>query len=544
LNDIVADKGKPATSMALSASTTRQDSAAYVAGYDAAGWTGSVVAYKVNAGTGSVETTGLWGTEPAVPATATTPAIPAHPTSTASIMDRTGFAPASRLVLSNQTTGAVSSGIAWTWANLDDSKKILLNTLDGTLDALGEARLAYLRGDRSQEGSPFRVRGSRHGDIVNSKVWRMPGYYLGSKTGSTTRPSMLYVGANDGMLHGFDAANGQEKVAYVPEGLHAHLAELTRPGYLHRYYVDGSPFTADVNIGGWKSYLAGFPGAGGKGYFILDVTNPATFSGTAPSGLVVLDNTATSDADVGHILNAPVTEQTNEKIATQITRMNDGRWALVTGNGYNSSSEKAVLLVQYLDGNKELRKIVADSAGGNGNGLSAPRLIDLNGDGTADIAYAGDLKGKLWKFNLSSATASEWNVAFGGTPLFSAATSQAITTAPAWMFHPDGGLMLMFGTGRSLTDSDRVDLSQQAIYGIRDATSFKLAGALVSLGTENNAVTGIGDLVAQTIGNATSGTATTGNQLFTLSSNTVNFTGANAKKGWYLNFPRAKERSI
>ena len=544
LNDIVADKGKPATSIALSAGTTRQDSEAYVAGYDAATWTGSVVAYKVQAGTGALDPTGLWGTEPAVPATATSPATPVQPTSTASIMDRQNFVPASRLVLSNLTTGTVTKGISWDWANLDDSKKAFLSTLGGAVDALGEARLDYLRGDRSREGTTFRIRNSRHGDIVNSKVWWMPGFYRGSRTGSTSRPSMLYVGANDGMLHGFDAATGQEKIAYVPEGLHANLPELTRPGYAHAYYVDGSPFTADVNIGGWKSYLAGFPGAGQKGYFVLDVTNPASFAQTAPSSLVVLDNTATVDPDVGHIMNAPVTEQTNDKVATQMTRMNDGRWALITGNGYNSTSEKAVLLIQYLDGNKELKKIVADSTVGHGNGLSAPRLIDLNGDGTADVAYAGDLKGKLWKFDLSSPKNSEWNVAFGGSAFFSAAATQAITTAPAWMFHPDGGLMLIFGTGRNLTNSDRADTTQQTLFGVRDATSFKVEKGIVSLGTENNAVSGIGDLVAQSIGSAVSGTASTGNQLFTLSSNAVNYSGAGAKKGWYLNFARGKERSV
>ncbi|RYH68063.1 MAG: hypothetical protein EON54_03005 [Alcaligenaceae bacterium] len=544
LNDIVADNGKPATSVALSAGTTRLDSAAYVAGYDAAAWSGSVVAYKVNAGTGTIDTNGLWGTEPAILQTATAPAVAARPTSTASIMDRPSFVPASRLVLSSLTTGATSNGIEWKWGNLDNRKKGLLNTAGGSPDGLGEDRLNFLRGDRGMEGAPFRVRESRHGDIVNSKLWQMPGYYTGSKTGSAKRPSMLYVGANDGMLHGFDAITGQERIAYVPEGLHGNLPELTRPGYVHRYFVDGSPFTADVNIGGWKSYLAGFPGAGQKGYFVLDVTDPTNFSSTAPSSLVVLDNTATSDADVGHMLNAPVTDQTNDKIATQITRMNDGRWALITGNGYNSDSEKAVLLIQYLDDRKELKKIVADSVSGKANGLSARRLIDLNGDGTVDVAYAGDLKGKLWKFNLSSGTPSDWSVAFGGAPLFSAEASQSITTAPAWMFHPDGGLMLIFGTGRNLTDKDRADQSKQTLYGLHDVTSFKMDGAVVSLGTEDNSVTGMTDLVAQTVGSAKSGTATTGNDLFTVSSNKISFTGTNAKKGWYLNFPRLKERSV
>ena len=121
-------------------------------------------------------------------------------------------------------------------------------------------------------------------------------------------------------------------------------------------------------------------------------------------------------------------DENNAMRSTQITRLNNNRWAVVMGNGYNSANQRAVLLIQYLDGDKKLVRI--PTAGtvaapptprtglANDNGLSAPRVIDLDGDGLSDVVYAGDNLGNLWKFDLTSASASDWNVAFGGQPLF------------------------------------------------------------------------------------------------------------------------------
>ena len=119
---------------------------------------------------------------------------------------------------------------------------------------------------------------------------------------------MIYVGGNDGMLHGFQASTGEEKIAYVPLGAYPKLPAYTNQGYTHKYFVDSSPFSGDIKIGAnWKTYLAGFLGGGGKGYFVLDVTAPASFSEGNASSLVVMDNTSTSgtDADIGHIYAQP-----------------------------------------------------------------------------------------------------------------------------------------------------------------------------------------------------------------------------------------------
>ncbi|CAB1063883.1 Type IV fimbrial biogenesis protein PilY1, partial [Olavius sp. associated proteobacterium Delta 1] len=119
------------------------------------------------------------------------------------------------------------------------------------------------RGERSNEalyGGAYRNRFQVLGDIVHSS----PVYSHG----------MLYAGGNDGMLHAFDAASGDERFAYVPNLVFGNLTSLIDPEYSHKYYVDLSPAIRDITIGGLaKTYLVGGLGKGGKGYYALDVTD-------------------------------------------------------------------------------------------------------------------------------------------------------------------------------------------------------------------------------------------------------------------------------
>jgi type IV pilus assembly protein PilY1 len=550
LNTINADQSTPVTSVAGNSLTTRTASMAFAAGYQGANWTGYVTAYGVAAGTGALSSTGAWGTIAG--------SAPPKPVTTASKMDASTFDPAARVVLSHDGT----QGIAWKWSALSADQKTALNTLRGTTDARGSDRLDYLRGDRSKEvshGGSFRNRASRQGDIVNSRLWYLAGKpaagfadstYAAFRSANASRASMLYVGGNDGMLHGFSAAEGVEKIAYVPRGLHAALPALTDVNYAHRYYVDGSPLSGDLKVGAaWKTYLAGFLGAGGRGYFVLDVTAPDSFGSASPNSLVVIDDTdaASLDPDVGHIFSDPVMDDATPSITRQITKLNDGRWALVMGNGYNSPNEQAALLIQYLDGAKELLKLTAGAPGGNG--LGAPRLVDLNGDKVPDVAYAGDLQGKLWKFDLSGSTSSTWNVAFGGTPLYVAKDAgnnpQPITAAPVWLPHPNGGTMVVFGTGRNLTDADQSSTAVQSVYGIHDNTSISRNATNELSFSGGAALTGgRSELVGQSVDPAVAGTAASGARMWSLSSNAVDYVGAGAKKGWYLDLPDSGERVV
>jgi len=572
------------SSVIAGAPTGGADPVLFVASYEPGAATGSVTAYRIDRGGVKPDSEGLWGR--------VTPAgAPSRPQSTATLMDAKGDDwPARRVLLSARTQDGATTGVAWRWASLSEASRLALQFTGTFLDApndgsplaapaalaaepaeaRGKARMAYLRGDLRLEASaaapgPFRTRASRHGDIVHSRPWYLSarpsgGYtqedHAGFRQRAGARPAMFYVGANDGMLHGFDAATGEERIAYVPEGLHPRLATLALPAFRHGYFVDGSPLAGDVYLGPpgsrdpsqWRSYLAGFPGRGGKGYFVLDVTDPREFAESRASRLVVLDHSAdASDRDIGRILAEPVTEIGDPSASRQITRMNDGRWALVIGNGHGSTDQKAVLLVQYLDQGKELLKIEADARPGLGNGLSAPRLIDLDGNGTPDLAYAGDLRGQLWKFDLSGKSSTTWSVAFDGKPLFRArdpasGRPQPIASAPVWKAHPRGGLMLAFGTGQDGSAADRLDGQPQSVYGIHDDTPIGRrddGGILFGKGS-GPVEGGRARLVRQTAENDPR------HGVGTVSSNAPRGVGGGTAppRGWWLDLPLPRERVL
>ncbi|RYF02408.1 MAG: hypothetical protein EOO32_00395 [Comamonadaceae bacterium] len=543
--------------------------------------------------------------------------------------------PASRVILGwrDATEARAAGGVAFRWASDGQYLSPAQNALLAGTDGKGEQRLNYLRGDRSLEGNAptqFRARQSAHGDIVNSQIWytaepvgdRLWPGFAAFHGQHRTRTPMLYVGANDGMLHGFSAEDGTEKLAYVPRGVMPHLAGLTSHGYEshHRYLVDGSPMTGDVRWAAgsetpqWRTLLVGTLGAGGRGYFVLDVTDPASFSeqGTNATSTVVMDKTLTEsellltcptsisclsvpEADLGHITAVPVRHDGNPLRASQITRMNDNRWAVVLGNGYNSINNRAVLLVQYLDGAKELLRLPVPNLptsisgpGSHDNGLSAPRVVDLNADGRADVVYAGDNFGNLWKFDLTSNDPAQWNVAFGGTPLYRTegenrgenrrVVRQPISTAPIVRANDRmrtvgsgtaattvavGGMMVVFGTGRNVTKDDADNLQVQSLYGVLDNTrySYKGTGDDMRLRVQSACTScddgkavanaepagrGVDKLARQSI--SSSPVASNGGRDFwkieqaaAAGTPSVNW---NTQKGWYLDLPVEGERVV
>lgn len=588
---IIADSTRPITGFSsASSSISNQGTTAFFSTYEADGWIGGIGSKTVAVATGTLSDNTAWGMTSTLPIRGKTTGDKLDELSTADV--------SSRLIFTyNDTTTA---GTTFTWTNLSAAQKILLNTVDTVTDALGEDRLNYIRGDRTKEGTtvtePFRVRRSRQGDIANSTLW-----YVGPPNNGLTvdgyrtfanaqryRMPMLYVGGNDGMLHGFSAADGTEKIAYVPQGVIKNLSQLSKQDYSHRYFVDGSPFTGDVNTGtsalpSWKTMLVGTLGAGGKGYYVLDVTRPGYTGGTETSNLsaanasslVVMDKTDGVDSDIGYIFGDPVTSENNSQIATQITRMNNGRWAVVLGNGYNSGSEDPVLLIQYLDGDKSIKKINAASTGAESaaNGLSTPRLLDVNGDGTVDIIYAGDLRGNIWKFDVSNADASNWKVAFSSagctacTPFYTAvekantANRQPITAAVN--LRPNvtvGGMMVVFGTGRNLTEGDRTDVTVQTLYSILDNTRYKLdTAAGPNLGkvledTSTVTPTAVGTngrdtKLAERVFSAPviAGQGTSSNSSFwrmPATQTALAYSLAGTQKGWYFELPIAGERVL
>lgn len=611
LTQINRDNYPSATSSAGGASTNiRTALNLYGAGYVPERWSGYVKSNKLDTA-GMVTTNSEWG------------GSSDGPNTTATLLDERNVS--TRLVLTTNDD-IPNKGVVFEWSDATDrlsaAQKAMLNK-----DGKGKERVNYLRGDRTLEKTAvFRVRDSIQGDIVNSGIWYLDapasnyafgGYQAFSKAQRGRLP-MIYVGGNDGMLHGFSAVNGEEKIAYVPKGVIAKLASLSSPSYTHQYFVDGSPFTGDLKVGtdntaaDWRTYLVGSLAGGGKGYFVLDVTQPGGKSGTPSSDfatsnaakIAVLDRSldasalliaGSDDEDIGHIFASPVLDESNPFKSTQIAKLNDDRWAVVMGNGYNSKNERPVLLIQYLDstneinGVKELKRLVATGTqvpstprnaavdvNVTANGLSAPRLVDINGDGRMDVAYAGDLKGNLWKFDLTSNTAANWGVAAWGsssatpclssdaacTPLFTAAFSgkrQGITAAPTVKANDRGagGMMVAFGTGVNLNDDDGRSKDMQSVYSVLDNTRYKLTsdGKSVQVNTASDVgalptVVKSTDLVEQTLASSTAiagQSKSSARQFWNVSQNGVNYSAAGAgasKKGWYFNLPEERERVL
>jgi type IV pilus assembly protein PilY1 len=375
-----------------------------------------------------------------------------------------------RNILSHEGGNGNGHGIAFSWGagGLSDAQKAQLNDSEALLD--------FLRGQRDEEGGNYRVRGGVMGDIIGSDpLYSHQEHYghhlLGGIEGDSynayvqakrQRTPLLYVGANDGMLHAFDATNGTEVFAYVPAAVYPHLAELAAQDYQHRYYVDGGLHVSDAYInGGWKTILLGTLGAGGKGVFALDVSNP----GSMDSSRVLWEF---SDADLGYPYGKPV-----------IARLRNGTWAAIFANGYDSADGRAILYILDVASGELIAKVDVGVAGDNG--LSAPAFVYESGEAGryASAIYAGDLLGNLWKFQMSgpcNQAGCDWDVAFSQgndrLPLFSARSgsdqAQPITTAVDLRQHDQGGYLLLFGTGRFLSADDPEDLSVQTVYGIWD----------------------------------------------------------------------------
>jgi len=358
-----------------------------------------------------------------------------------------------------------------------------------TDDTLAQARVSYLRGDSSNEvqnGGSFRNRTKLMGDIINSNPWFVGtdnfGYsdlpstegssYPAFLTSTASRTKVLYVGANDGMLHAINAATGAELFAYVPGSIIPELKTLTDPDYgkgiPHQYFVDGSPRAGDVyftSTTDWHTVLVGSMGAGARGLFALDVTDPDNFGVND----VLWEFTSADDGDLGYTLPEAT-----------IARMANGKWAAIVGNGYNSDNGLAVLYILDIEDGSVIKKI--DTKAGSTvipNGLATPIPVDINGDKIVDAIYAGDLLGNMWKFDVSASNPTSWGSAFGTSPALAPmyiakdgnGVIQPITAKPQVGLHPDGGVMVYFGTGKYFEATDNIVGATpqiQTYYGIRD----------------------------------------------------------------------------
>lgn len=484
------------SSTSLAANSTRldTDTRTFQAQFTSS-WSGDIKAY-------SVSTTGALSASPLWTASATTSLAAANW--------------ASRAIYSHNP--ANNTLLAFTWANLTAAQKTSLVSSD-VVD--------YLRGNRAKEESQangiYRTRArGLIGDIVNSTPvyvakpsttlynasMGFPGAssYAAFAAAKSTRQGVIWVGANDGMLHAFNADTGQEIFAFVPKtAITNGLNDYSSPTYAHKYFVDGDIAVADAYDGtNWRTILVGTMGRGGAGAFALDVTTPTA------AGITLLwdkdGGALLSDIPgLGKNLGKPVIAQTAS-----------GVWQVLIGNGPGSYGSTAKLIaINVFTG--ATTTISTDLTGSNG--LSAVLARDNDGDNFAETIYAGDLLGKLWKITNVAGTPS-------ATTMFVAkdATNavQPITAAPLAGKDSSTGLTwVFFGTGKYFSDTDAGVTQTQTWYGIQDTGTVPTRATLAQRSVITQAA--VGTVTARTVTNPATGDMV-------------------GKYGWYIDLPSSGER--
>lgn len=474
LGDLTARAQTSASSAAVSSAVLRTESLGFFAGFRSEDWSGTLMGFNFDQGSE------IWNAETVLANTA--------------VADRT-------LITHNGTEGVeLEFASDASLSNLSAAQRQALNadpTLSSVQDNLGYQRLAWLHGDTSANAS-FRSREVNEngntvnrllGDIINANpqfvgktnygLARLPvpeGSSYGpfrSTTAYQNRIDALYVPANDGILHAFNSETGNELFGYVPGELllpqgtnsYARISDLMDPAYSHKYFMDGTPRIQDAyidkdgnNSKEWRTILLGTMGLGGKTVFALDVTDPGSFS---PSDDVLWEFT---HPDLGYGVTDP-----------QIARLATGDWVAIFGNGYNGSSNESSLFIVNLADGTLLRELETGAGSAvSPNGLASPVITSFpETDAITRYAYAGDLLGNMWRFDLSKTNLQNWSA----TRVFSAedgsGASQPITVAPRVALNPSNAdeLVIAFGTGSFIRNGDESNYNVQSLYAIKDDLS-------------------------------------------------------------------------
>jgi type IV pilus assembly protein PilY1 len=451
----------------------------------------------------------------------------------------------------------------------------------------------FLRGDASKEGDAgtYRSRSWALGDMTNSTPVMIKGAPAREASDAKTMTSsvalevaassnplpgsgsaytsfrntlmarnegVLFVGANDGMLHAFrdgssSSAGGQEIFGFAPRSVWGKMPRLADPFYQHQYYVDGPQIETDAYWGGsWKQLLVGSTGAGAKSLYALNVTEPLRggFSNLGTDAVLwEISPQSSGFGNLGYVLTEVQTGPTNGSDPGTFSSV----WAGYVGNGYDSASGIASLMVFNLANGQLIRELQTPTASGgpwsasyNGvsttykNGLGGVKLVLDSSAQRVLGAYAGDLRGNLWRFDLSDKDPTKWPApelvhntgAASPTAASPSGIPRPITAAPEVVIHPQGGRMVVVGTGKFFELSDLPGpYATQSLIGLWDKTSF--GTTLASQGSSypvaasqlDSRVFANGDL-----------TLANGGALTVID-------WAN-KKGWTINLPNSGERLV
>jgi type IV pilus assembly protein PilY1 len=486
----------------------------FEASYHTVSWTGELVAYSVDGATGAIGSTASWSAQALLDnAAATSRNIYYRQSASSAVLRAFNYANLTADSLGGNFSNFCSKPIVPTQcAGLTSANVTLAN--DGT------KLVDYLRGIRTYEAanntSPlFRTRSHVLGDIIGGApayVGKPPFAYADAGysdfvTLKSSRTPMVYVGANDGMLHAFNASTGMEVWAYVPTPVMSNMYKLANAGYAtgHQYFVDGAPVVGDIKVGStWKTVLVGGLNGGGKYYYALDITDPAN-----PVSLWEFTET-----NMGLTYGNPV-----------ITKRADGTWAVAFTSGYNNPDGLGHLYLVNANTGAQLLNI-STSAGtaATPSGLAQINAwIDAISDNTAKRFYGGDVLGNLWRFDTDNLVAPNQSAMLLAQFQAPDGTAQPVTTQPLTALVSGRYPVIVVGTGKYLGTSDITDNTVQSIYAVKDPLTS------TGLGVARNNST----LVQQTItANNTTNTAT-------MTGNSVPWS---TKNGWWVDLPNSGER--
>lgn len=561
LNDLISRTGSGAAIAVANPNVTPADNTSYASKYNSGGWYGDLSAYPIDVNTGIVSTTAIWSAMSQLDALSA---------ASRNIVTHTGDSGTGqgRIFKSPDASGTRISAIQLSYLNST-------TTPPGPSD--GDAVLDYLRGVRTNEGTTYRTRVHVLGDIINAEavIVRPPSSaytdngYASFVTAQSTRPTVIFQSANDGMMHAFNGSNGVESWAYIPSFLFNGPSKLRnlakKTGFTHQYYVDATPFLADVDLSNtsgsgatspnWKSVLVGGLGKGGRGWYALDVTTPLATSESDAASKVMWEfpNTGTTGTvdvttpdgfvsgglamninKIGYSFGKPI-----------VAKSKAHGWVAIIPSGYNNGSDTGgdghgYLFVVNIRNGAVLH--VFDTGGGAsppsnaGGSASSPSGLaqvvawadSANTDSTVTYVYGGDLNGDVWRFDLNSVNTSEWKVKRLANLVDASGNAQPVTTKPdlAGFFASGAARRVVYlGTGKYLGDSDVATSDVQSIYGLVDNLSNPSGyNTVIPSPTRSN-------LQQQTL----SGTAVRTNASLA----TVDYT---TKRGWFVDLNVSGER--
>jgi type IV pilus assembly protein PilY1 len=492
---------------------------------------------------------------------------------------------ATRRIFTSKSTGTTSNTTTkfdFTTANIGT----MTSTQQTNLGANSTERqkvVNFLRNDPGYSSDStgsyvYRVRSNKLGDIIDGQpvVVGKPAGVTPDSTYETYKSSqanrkMVFIGANDGMFHGFTSQDMSETFGYIPQAVYPRLKALTSVQYgqatPHTHHVNGAARQLDVKFDdAWNTIIAGGLGQGGQGYFAINATNmPTNTSPATAANTIMWEYNEHNDKAMGYSFSNPIIYNVRNGSSSVLPVVmfsngynNDyddtaegGQRAHTTTTGETMNNSSAFYIVNARNGNL-VKKITLPSGS---KGLSSPAGIDMDLDGVVEYVYAGDENGNLWRFDLTATDPANFSV--NTTPIYTATTSvngqskgQPIIMRPAIekIEGEDGliGNLVLFGTGRLLTDSDRTNQEQQTFYAVLDklesnpqtvSKSELQQQTVTSTFTESSTSRRAGAYrkVSRNGINTTTGKPT---EAFDLKNTSA------TKKGWYIDFPSNSEKMV